>query len=185
MKVKKIVIGVCGANGSGKDTACDYLVEKYGAKKLVFSDLLKQALLIFISEIGRKDYAWLSTILRKRFGDGILSHGMKKKIERARTDLIVIAGVRDFGELEMIKSYEKGFFIFVDADIEIRWKRIHKRNIKADDRVSFEEFKREMEQLASERYIDKLKRKADFLIKNNGSLEALRKQLDSVMKKIK
>jgi len=36
MEKTKIVIGVVGANGSGKDTICDYLVEKYKAEKLVF-----------------------------------------------------------------------------------------------------------------------------------------------------
>ena len=39
-----IVIGLTGAAGSGKDTAADYLVERYGFKKMAFADALKAML---------------------------------------------------------------------------------------------------------------------------------------------
>jgi hypothetical protein len=40
---KKILIGVAGVKGSGKDTIADYLVKKYGFHKRSFADPLKKA----------------------------------------------------------------------------------------------------------------------------------------------
>jgi len=182
----KIIIAITGENGSGKDTASDLLVSRHGAKKLVFSDLLKEALMVFIEKekIGRSDFAWLSTNLRERFGDGILGHGMKKKIDEAAEKVIVISGVRDFGELEMIRAYHGGILLYVTADIKTRWERLRARNIKADDNVSFEQFAKEKENLPSEIYIRDLGAKADYRIDNDGTKEGLEKKVDEFMEKI-
>ena len=185
--VNKIIVGITGANGSGKDTVCDLLVEKYKAKKLVFSDLLKEAMLVFVKqeEIGRRDYAWLSTALRKRFGEGILGVGMKKKILNTETELIVISGVRDFGELEMIRSFPKGKLVAVKTDLKTRWERLQVRKAKADDAVGFEEFKKELEKLPSEKQIERLSADADYVLNNNGSREELDQQLEDLVQTLK
>lgn len=39
---KKIIVGFIGPSGCGKDTAADYLVEKYGFKKMSFAEPLKK-----------------------------------------------------------------------------------------------------------------------------------------------
>lgn len=39
---KKIIVGFIGSSGCGKDTAADYLVEKYGFKKMSFATPLKR-----------------------------------------------------------------------------------------------------------------------------------------------
>lgn len=180
-KQTKIIIGIAGKNGSGKDTAADYLVEKYHAHKLVFSDLLNEALSVFIEKIGREDNAWLSTNLRSRFGDGVLSAGMKKKIDSSKSSLIVISGFRDLGELAMLREYPGGILLYVSADIRTRWERITKRAVKADDQVSFEQFANEKEKLPSEQYIEQLGEAADFKVANDGTREQLAKQIDTIM----
>lgn len=181
----KIIIGIAGKNGSGKDTAADYLVEKYNAHKLVFSDLLNEALSVFIEKIGREDNAWLSTNLRSRFGDGVLSAGMKKKIDASQSSLIVISGFRDMGELTMLRGYPGGILLYVSADIRTRWERITKRAVKADDQVSFDQFVNEKEKLPSEQYIEKLGEAADFKVVNDGTREELEEQIDAVMDSLK
>ncbi len=182
---QKIIIGVVGANGSGKDTICDYLASKYQAEKLVFSDLLKEALQIFLNKIGRSDYAWLATILREKYGEGILARSMQRKIEQSSAEIIVIAGVRDRGELRMIKSYQKGMLVCIKADPKVRWERLFSRNLKADDKVSFEIFKKKKESLPSEKYIELLSRQADYTVDNNGSFTELESNVDQFMRKIK
>jgi dephospho-CoA kinase len=183
-KKAKIVIGVSGKNGSGKDTVGDYIEKNFDAKKLVFSKFLEKALMIFLDEIKRDDYSWLATNLRKKYGKGVLGKAMQKKIDRSYKDVVVISGVRDLGELEMIKSYEYGFLIYVKAKTKVRWQRIMERKIKIDDNVSFEEFKNGKDKLASEKDIEKIGKKSDFTIENDGTHEELLDKIEEVMEKI-
>lgn len=178
----KIIIGIVGKNGSGKDSVADYLVEKYSARKLVFSDMLREALSIFIDneKIGRVDMAWFATEMRERYGEGVLALGMRKRVLLSQEDIVVLSGLRDSGELEMLRSFENNCLIAIDAKVETRWKRLQGRNSKADDVVSFEDFiKREA--LETEKGIDGLIIKADYLITNDGTQEELWSVLDKLM----
>jgi uridine kinase len=180
----KIVLGISGRNGSGKDTVADYLVSKHQAEKLVFSDLLTEALSFFITKIGRSDHAWLSTFLREKYGEGILGVAMKRRIKRSTADLVVVSGLRDFGELSMIRSFSSGYLVFVETDQKVRWERLKKRNKKADDTVSFLKFQRQKEKLPSEAWISGLKEKADFIINNNSQRELAEQQVEKILTKI-
>ncbi|MBD3238156.1 MAG: AAA family ATPase [Candidatus Moranbacteria bacterium] len=180
----KIIIGVSGKNGSGKDTVCDFIAQEHQGIKLVFSDLLRKSLSVFIHDIGRDDFSWLSTNLRKRYGQGILAKGMEKEIANQKSKLIIISGVRDLGEFRMIKKYDQGYLIYIDTHIKTRWQRLYQRGSKADDQISLEEFIAKKEQLPSEQYLNQLKSKADFIISNNTTRQELREQIEQVMQKI-
>lgn len=55
--MQKLIVAFTGKMGSGKDTACDYLVEQYGFTKLAFADpLVKMARAIdpIIDEYGTR-----------------------------------------------------------------------------------------------------------------------------------
>ena len=41
MNKRKLIIGICGNIGTGKDTVADYFVESYGFKKMAMADPLK------------------------------------------------------------------------------------------------------------------------------------------------
>ncbi|MDD4409219.1 MAG: AAA family ATPase [Candidatus Pacebacteria bacterium] len=180
--MEKLVIGIVGKNGSGKDSVADFLVDNYGARKLVFSDMLKEALSIFIddNEIGRLDMSWLSTNLRDKYGEGVLARGMKRRVSSSKEEILVISGVRDFGELEMIRSFQKNIFIAVKADPEIRWQRMTSRQIKADDKVSFEDFL-DREELESEKRIEDLCFSVDYTINNDGEKDSLFVEVDRML----
>ncbi|MBD3300498.1 MAG: AAA family ATPase [Candidatus Moranbacteria bacterium] len=181
---QKIVIGITGKNGSGKDTVSDYIVEKYQARKLVYSDLLKKALRVFLHDIGRDDFSWLATNLRKRYGEGIIGKGMEKAIEKTKKEVVVLSGLRDFGELELIRNYDNGYLIYIEAPVKLRWRRIYKRRSKADDEVSFAEFLKVKENLPTEKKIAALKKEADYIIVNDKDLDHLQTKVESILNKI-
>lgn len=184
--MEKLIIAITGKNGSGKDSVADYLVSKYGAEKMVFSDMLREALSIFIDpeDISRSDMAWLSTGLREKYGQGVLAEGMKRRIMLSNKDIVVVSGVRDFGELEMIRSFPNNILIVIEADAEIRWKRMIARQEKADDNISFEAFL-DREKLESESMINDLSLKADYRIANNEQKDHLLAEVDKIMENYK
>jgi dephospho-CoA kinase len=182
--MEKLIIGIIGKNGSGKDSIGDHVVSHYGAQKLVFSDMLKEALGIFMEEkdIGRTDMAWLATLLRDKYGQGVLVQGMKKRVLASDARISVLSGIRDFGELEMVRSFTKNIVIYVQADQEIRWGRLKKRQSKSDDQVSFEDFLAR-ENLDTEKMIEALSSKADYVLDNNSGVGILLSQVDDIVKK--
>ncbi|MFA5994790.1 MAG: hypothetical protein WC823_07595, partial [Parcubacteria group bacterium] len=100
-KNNKIVIGLLGESGSGKDTVAHYLQEKYGAKLMRFADPIKETLNIYFERSSREDQQWLALEFRKRFGADILSRALAKKI--ADTDgIIVINGIRFWEDYDFV-----------------------------------------------------------------------------------
>lgn len=181
---KRIVIGLVGATGSGKDTVADYLEEHHGVKKMRFADPLKETLAIYFDKFSKEDQGWLAVQFRNRFGDDILSRALRKRIDEGE-GVIMVNGVRFWEDFHFIKSYTNSYIIFIDVDQELRWKRTTSRGEKSDDAMSFEQFKETEKHMETEKYVPELGAKADFVIKNDKDLEHLMKETDRVMKEIK
>ncbi len=162
--------------GAGKDTFCDYFSDiKSSVEILKFSDPLSDALRIFFDEVKREDQQWLVNNLRDRFGKDILAKAIEKKIKSSDNDYLLLNGVRLWEDYQMVKKLG-GEIIYIDTDPEKRWKRMKKRGEKKDDDVSFEKFL-ELDKGRSERDVPEIGKKADFTIKNNGTLEDLKKRI--------
>jgi dephospho-CoA kinase len=177
MKNKKIVIGVVGKTGAGKDTFCDYL-KKYSKLPVFifrFSDPLTQVLKIFFDKIKKEDQQWLGKVLRERYGNDILAKTLKKEIEKIKKGLVVLNGVRYQEEFEMIKKIG-GKIVYIDCPEKLRWKRLQKRGEKLDDKVSFKKFL-EMERAKTESQIEKISKFADFVIKNDSTKKDFAKKV--------
>jgi dephospho-CoA kinase len=181
----KIIIGLVGETGSGKDTFCDYI--KKTVKKPVFcfrfSDPLSEVLKIFFDEIKKEDQQWLVGHLRERFGENILGEAIKKKIKNIEEGLIILNGVRMPQEVKMIKEMD-GKIVYITADPKLRWERVSKRREKKDDSVSYEKFL-EIEKAKSEVLIPQIGEEADFKIENNGSKGDFYKEVDKIIKNLK
>jgi|SRR6185369_2156632 len=182
----KIILGVAGEIGAGKDTVTSYITEKYGAKYYRYSIILKDILKRLHLPYDRMSLANLAEALRAYFGENILSRTLVTDADNdLDAEIVVFDGIRKIGELEFLKTYPHFKFLFVDADIKIRYERLSKRGEKSDDlSKTMEEFMKDHEH-AADNVIPKLKEHSDFVIDNNGTLEELKKQIDDVMETLK
>lgn len=178
----KIIIGLVGETGSGKDTVADHLAEKYGAKLMRFADPIKDVLKIFFEQSSKQDQQWLYLQLRERFGSDVLGKALRRKVENAE-GLIVINGLRMPVDYPFVKSFGNSYVLYVTADQKLRWERVHNRGEKSDDMVDFEKFQ-EIERAETEVHIPEIGAKADFMIHNEKDLDFLLQSVDEVMEKI-
>ncbi|EKE11895.1 MAG: hypothetical protein ACD_15C00003G0007 [uncultured bacterium] len=179
---KKIVIGLLGESGSGKDTVAEYLREKHGAKLMRFADPLKEILHIFFDKISREDQQWLALQLRERFGRDIFPKALKRRIEN-ESGIIVVNGIRFWEDYDFIEGFDPGYVIYVTADQKVRWERSSKRGEKSDDGADFKRFQ-ELEQSETEVHIPEIGEKAGFIIRNEKDLNFLLEETDRIMNEI-
>ena len=181
---EKIIIGLVGETGSGKDTFCQYI--KKTVKKPVscfrFSDPLSEALRIFLNEIKKEDQQWLGNILRERFGSDVLANTFSKKIKTLKEGLIILNGIRAWGEFNALKKLGSKV-IYVTASPKIRWQRLRKRGEKKDDLISYKKFLK-LEKAKTEILIPKIGQKADFKIEDDGSKKDFYQKIKIILKKI-
>jgi len=181
----KVIIGLIGETGSGKDTFCDYI--KKTVKEPVFcfrfSDTLSEILMILFGEVKKEDQQWLGKALREQYGNDILARAMSKKIKNIVNGFIILNGIRYWEEFEMVKKLD-GKNLYITADQKIRWQRINKRGEKIDDSSSFDKFL-EKERAKTEILVPELGEKSDFKIENNGSRDDFYKEIDKIIKNLK
>jgi len=176
----KVLIGLTGEMGAGKDTFCQHVqeVSKQPAFCFKFSDPLSEVLRIFFDSVSREDQQWLAVVLRERFGKDILAKAIEKKIASTSEGLIILNGIRYREEFNMIKKMG-GKIIYITADSKLRWQRLLDRGEKKDDRAPYEKFL-ELEKAATESLIQEMGKEADYKIENNGSLEEFHQKIDSL-----
>lgn len=164
--VNKVLLN--GRAGSGKDVFADYLVDKYGFKKITFAD--------GIYEIAYKYFGmtYKDRNLLQRIGEQMRTIDPLVWVNAAfreaeKYDKVVISDCRRSNEYSV--GLEKGFLpIHIEADLDVRIKRLEDRDGFYPDLSLLEN--------ESETGADGL----DFVhIDNNCSLEGFYKQIDFIM----
>jgi len=182
--MKKIILGLVGETGSGKDTFCNYIKRK--VKKPVFcfrfSDPLSEILKIIFPEVKKEDQQWLGRVLRKKYGNDILAKILERKIKDIKRGLIILNGIRYWEEFEMIKNLN-GKVIYITAEPKIRWQRLRKRGEKKDDFSPYKKFLKN-EKANTEILIPKIGKRADSKIVNSGSRKDFYKEIGNIIKRI-
>lgn len=184
MRKQSLIIGLVGESGSGKDTVAYHLRDVYGAVFLRFSDPIKDILRMFYDRPSREDQAWVAVQFKRRFGKDVFCRALDKKIPFIE-GIICLNGLRYREDLDYLRTFDQNILVYVTADQKLRWERTVGRGEKSDDVVSFEEFVRMENSLETERDIPKIGEKADFTIRNEGTLEELMRKTEEVMKSIK
>lgn len=137
---KRIVIGLVGETGGGKDDFCNYLKRNYkDVFCFRFSDPLTEILKVIFNDIRKEDEQWLALVLRKKFGSSVLAEDIKRKVKNIKAGIICINGVRFWDDYQMVRELG-GKVVYITAKPKIRWQRIRKRSEKEDDNVSYRKF---------------------------------------------
>lgn len=181
---KKIIFGIVGEIAAGKTTISDYLKKKYKAGSFRFSDMLRDILNRLYLQETRENMQKLSTILRRNFGQDIMSKVISHDLQNSKYKFIIVEGIRRPSDIVYLESLSNFYLIAINSKTGLRYKRLIKRAENPDDKnKTWLEFQKESEQEAEQK-IRKIARQADFIVNNNGDFEQLYKQIDEIMNQI-
>lgn len=196
-----IIVGLCGGSGSGKGAVCSFF-EEYGTPTIdtdaVYHDLTSrdsECLRELVAEFGESIV--VGGVLNRRVLAQIVFCGEGAENRHRRLNTIahkhilneVRAKIADY-ESEGYKAvvvdapllFESGFneecdvVVSVIADAEIRINRIISRdNISRSDAI---------QRIKSQKSDDWLRDRSDFVVVNNGGLEALKSSVSSILNEI-
>jgi dephospho-CoA kinase len=181
--MKRTILVFVGQISSGKDTACDYLTEKYNAKKYSFSGMLNDVLDRFHLDRTRDNYIKLSENIRATFGEDILAKTITEDIKKDETTIITIPNARRIADIKYLSKLPGFVLINIKADSKIRYNRLITRGEKQDDNTkTYEEFLEDQKR-STELSISEIAKQATEHIDNNGTLEELYNQVEEILNK--
>jgi dephospho-CoA kinase len=180
----KLVIGLVGRIGSGKSAVSEHLRSKYGASQHRFSQILEDLLDRLYLPHKREYLQRLGASLRAELGMDTIVNAFRKDLEKDPSDIIVVDGIRYENEVEMLRGFKNNVLIFIDAPARDRYERCVVRGEKEEAELSFAEFL-EIEMRETERRIDVIGKKSDYIIENTGTLEELFQKVDEIIEKLK
>jgi len=179
----KLVVGLTGTLGSGKEMAKLAIKKNFSCYYVTLSTIIRGELERKKQTFNRAKLQELGDQMRKQYGPHILAMLAVEYLPRNK-DLIIIDGIRNPGEVEYLKKKFGGQFLLIaiDAPQNVRWERVQKRGEKADPK-NFEEFveveKRDLGE-AEPDYGQQVKacmKLADVTVINDGSVEDLEKKM--------
>lgn len=180
-----MLIGLTGTLGAGKGTVVDYLVNE---KRFAYISVSE-----FLAAEAKRRGLEPDRIARRNMANEFRAKGSTHLMEQVYKEAESVPGdtvlepQHTAAEVRFIQE-QGGKVIAVDADLPIRYERIQKRG-SAKDSVSFEEFsehqRRELESDdPNKNNLGAAMQAADFHVSNNGSLEELHGQIDTVLEAI-
>ena len=180
-----MIIGITGTIGAGKGAVVAHLVRHHGFVHVSARSVWTRELQARNMPVNRDTMTALANQLRAE-------HGADYFVRRALTGVdkrqdVVIESIRTVGEALLLKQHH-AVLLAVDADVQVRYTRIHGRK-SALDQVSYREF---VSQEAREMHNDdphkqnlaQVMSMADYTIVNNGTLSELHAAIEEVLRKI-
>lgn len=127
-------IAIYGKLRAGKSAVCDYIANKYECEVLEFSGAVQEVVdVMYPEKKGTKDRETLIAVGQhmRKLDEDVWVNIIKNKIENSKTQNILVAGVRQQNEYDMLKKL--GFtFIQVEASENTRIERCIEAGDKFD-----------------------------------------------------
>lgn len=186
--MKKIIVGVTGTIGAGKDTVAKYFEEVLGFTHHSLSEILHDEADRRGMEQTRDTWFKLGNEIRAEFGTGELARRLVEKVNKEKAEKVILTSIRTPGEVEVIReAWSNFYFLGVDAPIELRYERVQGRGNLADD-VTLDKFRaqegREFATEGSGQQLGNTMAMADIIVQNEGTIEELQTQLSAVFDEV-
>lgn len=174
----KEVIGIVGTIAAGKDTAGDHISDVLHIPTFQISSPLKQICIEMGVEPTRDRLIALGTQMAEKHGDAYLAEYILGRMP----DRAVITGMRQIGQIALLKEYSDLKIVSLDADSLIRFERAKKNN-KLGEATTPEEFVAnelaENSEPNAQRLFEVMDL-ADYQLMNEGTIAELYTQIDSI-----
>jgi dephospho-CoA kinase len=178
-----MIIGLTGTFGAGKGELSRILMER-GYAYHSCSDILRAEIKRLGQEETIENLAKAGNRIREESGPGELARRIVEIIRRRNERMAIVDSIRSVGEVEELRKNPDFVLISVEAPVELRYQRIKVRG-RHGDNMSFDEFKRlEGEQVdggGARQNLRKCMADADFKVSNYGTIEELRKNVESIL----
>ena len=136
-------VGIAGRQGAGKDTGAEHMAEKHEFLHVSTSNLLREEAKLRGLDDKRNTLINLGIQLREQYGtQGALILMAIERWQQQRDRYIgglVVTAMRATGEAQEILN-QSGRLIFVNADLELRYQRILRRQRDSETEQTLEEF---------------------------------------------
>lgn len=182
-----MIIGVTGPIASGKSVLIERLIEKGFIYHKISEEVREEAKRLGIL-IERKPLQDLGNAMREKYGNGYWAERLLPKIKSVGNH--VVDGIRNPGEIDVLKKLKNFILIGVDAPIEQRFDRILNRN-KDSDPKTIEEIKaidsrdRGVGEPNSGQQSAKCYEMADLYLQNDSTFEELFKKVGELLETLK
>jgi dephospho-CoA kinase len=171
----RLLLGITGLMGSGKSTVASYLTSNYNFQSMRISGKMHE----IAQELGIKatrDYLQGISQFMKTFDEDVWIKYIVKKVKQTSSS-IVIDDIRRQNEIDFLQPI--GFkFLKVETTSFGRKERIELREAK---KISEKEWER-WSKHSTEVQVPKLP--ADYVIKNDESLQYFEQQIDRILKEL-
>jgi dephospho-CoA kinase len=180
---KKVILGFAGLMASGKGTAAAYYQKKYGATTYRFSTILRGLLDRLYLEHSRDNLVKMSEIIRTTFGEDIMAKAIAGDASADNNNIIIVEGIRRMADITYLSKLPNFVLVEIFAEPATRHYRITQRRENNDDATkTFEQFMEDHKR-STEITIPEVISHATEHIDNNGTMQDLEKNLDTLLEK--
>jgi dephospho-CoA kinase len=181
LKAKK-VIGVAGMPGAGKSLVTR-MAEEMDYSVVIMGDVVREETAKRGLSLTPENVGAVMLKLRDEEGPAVVAKRCIPKIENAKSDIVVIDGLRSLYEVEEYKQHFKNFVtIAVHASPETRFQRLFRRK-RSDDPQGWESFRqRDIRELSLG--LGNVIATADYMTINEGPKTQTEKQIHYLLRRI-
>ena len=179
------IIGVIGLNGSGKDEVLKYLRAKYNVPYLSTGDMVREIAAKEGKEPTRENLQEISERYFREFGRGCFVKLAAEKIHQNGWPVGGISGIRSSDDVEVLRNSLGKDFILISVDVSnpaVRFQRMQARH-EGRDPHTYEQFLRNDKAEEEIFHLQSAARFADFSVSNDGTLDDLHREIDSLVSK--